>query len=81
MEKQKFFLTQRQIRSILDAYSCRNDEFVDFGENEDHSRISYRSCVLKGFVIVIEQGIVAIFMCVYLRRRDAGLLRMSGNYQ
>lgn len=56
MEKQKFFLTQRQIRSILDAYSCRNDEFVDFWENEDHSRISYRSCVLKGFVIVIEQG-------------------------
>lgn len=56
MAGRNFFLTQRQIRSILDAYSCRNGEFVDFGKNEDYSRISYKSRVLKGFVIVIERG-------------------------
>lgn len=56
MAKSKFFLTQHQIKSILDAYSCRPGEFVEFGENKDRKRMDYRSSVLKGFVLAIEPG-------------------------
>lgn len=50
-----YFLTQKQIHTILNSYSCRAKEFQPWGHLE-YDKLMYQSSVIKGFAIVIHKG-------------------------